>query len=145
MTDLTPPALRDTRDGFLELDERSRLEFLLEFANDLPPLPAHYAEHEEELERVEECQSPVFIIVDVDNNVVTVHATAPLEAPTTRGFASILVHGLTGLSSQAVRDCPEDFPLTLGLTKIVSPLRLRGLSGMLWRIKRQVAEKSATS
>jgi len=54
-----------------------------------------------------------------------------------------LVHGLTGLSSHAVLECPEDFPLTLGLTKIVSPLRLRGLSGMLWRIKRQVAEKSA--
>jgi cysteine desulfuration protein SufE len=143
MNDFTPPALKETRDGFLELDEKSRLEFLLEFANDLPPLPPHYAEHEEELERVEECQSPVFIIVDVDNDVVTVHATAPLEAPTTRGFASILVQGLTGLASQAVLDCPEDFPLTLGLTKIVSPLRLRGLSGMLWRIKRQVAEKSS--
>jgi cysteine desulfuration protein SufE len=142
MTDSTPPGLVDTREGFLELDERSRLEFLLEFANDLPALPAHYAEHEDELERVEECQSPVFIIVDVDNDVVTVHATAPLEAPTTRGFASILVHGLTGLTSANVLACPDDFPLTLGLTRIVSPLRLRGLSGMLWRIKRQVAEKS---
>ena len=142
MTDSTPPGLVDTREGFLELDERSRLEFLLEFANALPPRPAHYAEHEDELERVEECQSPVFIIVDVVDDVVTVHATAPLEAPTTRGFASILVHGLTGLTSQQVLACPDDFPLTLGLTKIVSPLRLRGLSGMLWRIKRQVTEKS---
>jgi cysteine desulfuration protein SufE len=144
MTDATPPGLAETREGFLELDDKSRLEFLLEFANELPPLPAHFAEHEEELERVEECQSPVFIIVDVVDDIVSVHATAPREAPTTRGFASILVQGLSGLPSEQVLACPDDFPFTLGLTALVSPLRLRGLSGMLWRIKRQVAEKSNT-
>lgn len=142
MTDATPPALAETRDGFLELAERERLTYLLEFADDLPPLPARYAEHEEELERVEECQSPVYIIVDVVDGIVTVHATAPVQAPTTRGFASILVHGLSGLPADEVLATPDDFPLTIGLTSLVSPLRLRGMSGMLWRIKRQVSEKA---
>ena len=35
---------------------------------------------------------------------------------------------------------PEDFYATLGLANVVSPLRLRGLSAMLARIKRQVRE-----
>lgn len=142
MNDQTPAALAETRDGFLELDERDRLNYLLEFAEDLPPLPPHYADKEDELERVEECQSPVYIIVDVANDIVTVHATAPVQAPTTRGFASILVQGLSGLHSRDVLATPDDYPLTIGLTSLVSPLRLRGMSGMLWRIKRQVSEKS---
>ena len=141
MSDTTPTRLAETRAGFLDLAESDRLEYLLELAGDLPPLPAQYADHEEELERVEECQSPVYIIVDVDNEVVNVHATAPVTAPTTRGFASILVQGLSGISPAEVLATPDDYPLTIGLTALVSPLRLRGMSGMLWRIKRQVAEK----
>src|SRR5690606_14488535 len=95
-------------------------------------------------ERVIECQSPVFIFVDVDeNDTVRMHATAPAEAPTTRGFASILVQGITGLSAQQVLDVPDDFPLTLGLTEAVSPLRIRGMTALLGRAKNQVRLKKA--
>jgi len=74
---------------------------------------------------------------------VQLHATAPREAPTTRGFASILVQGLSGLTPAEVLAVPADFPQMLGLDAAVSPLRLRGMSGMLARTKRQVAEKTA--
>ena len=127
---------------FLELSASDRLTLLLEFANELPDLPARYADHPELLERVEECQSPVFIFVEVDaQNVVQVFATAPREAPTTRGFASILVQGLSGLGATTVLDVPDDFPSTLGLNDLISPLRVRGMTGMLWRIKRQVRSR----
>ena len=49
-------------------------------------------------------------------------AKASPEAPTTRGFASILAQGLAGLSVEQVLDVPDDYPLTLGLTEAVSPL-----------------------
>ena len=137
-----PGPLAEIRDDFLSFSEKDRLQLLLEFSNELPALPDHYAEHPELLERVEECQSPVYLFVDVADNVVHVHATAPAEAPTTRGFASILVQGVTGLAPDAVLAIPDDFPLQLGLTAAVSPLRLNGMSGMLWRIKRQVSAKS---
>lgn len=143
-----PPALATIRDDFLALEQHERLQLLLEFANELPELPAEYADHPDLLERVEECQSPVFIFVEVvsstnGDGIVHLHATAPKEAPTTRGFASILVQGLAGLTPAQVLDVPDDYPLTLGLTEAVSPLRIRGMSALLGRTKRQVREKTA--
>ena len=138
-----PSSLAEIRDDFLSFEQKDRLQLLLEFSNELPELPERYRDHPELFERVEECQSPVFLFVDVSaEGRVGVHATAPAESPTTRGFASILAQGLSGLTSTAVLEVPDDFPMQLGLTAAVSPLRLRGMTGMLWRIKRQVAEKS---
>jgi len=143
VTDI-PAALAEIRDDFLAFSEKERLLLLLEFSNGLPELPERYRDNPELLERVDECQSPVFLFVEVSPaGRVDVHATAPAEAPTTRGFASILAQGLSGLSAAEVLAVRDDFPLQLGLTTVVSPLRLRGMSGMLWRIKRQVSGKSA--
>lgn len=140
----TPSVLDEIATDFNELSSQDRLTFLLEFANELPELPTRYAEHPELLERVEECQSPVFIFVEVDSaSVVSVFATAPREAPTTRGFASILVQGLTNLSAADVLGVADDFPSSLGLNELISPLRVRGMTGMLWRIKRQVRSRLA--
>jgi len=139
-----PAALAEIRDDFLSFSEKERLQLLLEFSNELPELPERYREHPELLERVEECQSPVYLFVEVSPvGRVDVHATAPAESPTTRGFASILAQGLSGLSATEVLDVADDFALQLGLTAAVSPLRLRGMTSMLWRIKRQVSEKTA--
>jgi len=139
-----PAKLAEIRDDFLALEQQDRLQLLLEFSRELPELPARYAEHPDLLERVEECQSPVYIFVEIDDDrIVHLHATAPREAPTTRGFASILVQGLAGLTVEQVLAVPSDYPLTLGLTEAVSPLRIRGMSGLLGRTQRQVREKSA--
>jgi cysteine desulfuration protein SufE len=139
-----PESLARIREDFLALDRPDRLILLLEFANDLPELPPRYADHPDLLERVVECQSPVFIFVEVgDDRVVHLHATAPKEAPTTRGFASILAEGLSGLTADQVLDVPDDFPNTIGLTEAVSPLRIRGMTAMLARTKRQVRERLA--
>jgi len=144
MDDTLPEALDEIRTDFTELEVKERLQLLLEFSNELPELPAHYAEHPDLFERVEECQSPVFIFVDIDaQKTVQLYATAPKEAPTTRGFASILVQGLAGLTVDEVLAVPDDYPSDLGLTAAVSPLRIRGMTAMLGRIKRQVREKVA--
>ena len=122
--------------------DADRLQMLIEFADSLPDLPARYSEHPDLLERVEECQSPVYLFVEVNNGVVELFLTAPKEAPTTRAFASILHQALDGHSAATVLDFDNEFPERLGLTKQVSPLRMRGIRGMLARIKRQVIEKS---
>ena len=140
-TELLSPALRDIRDEFLALEKPERLQLLLEFSNELPELPERYRDHPDLFERVEECQSPVFIVVEFDGDVIHLHATAPREAPTTRGFASILVQGLAGLTARQVLDVPDDYPLTLGLTEAVSPLRIRGMTALLGRTKRQIRDK----
>jgi len=43
--------------------------------------------------------------------------------------------------AEAVLSVPADLPLRLSMSEIVSPLRLRGMSGMLSRIQRQVSER----
>ena len=145
MTDTpVPAALAEIRDDFLDLPEPERLQLLLEFSNELPAVPERYDDHPELYERVVECQSPVFIAVEVDDaGIVAMHATAPAEAPTTRGFASILVQGLTGLTADEVLAVPDDYPQSIGLTRAVSPLRIAGMTGMLLRAKRQVRAKTA--
>lgn len=144
MPDALPPSLSQIRTDFRELGIRDRLELLLEFSLELPDLPERYADHPDLFERVEECQSPVFIFVEIaDDRLVHLFATAPREAPTTRGFASILAQGLDGLTVEEVLAVPDDFPQDLGLGEAVSPLRVRGMTAMLARAKRQVRAKSA--
>ena len=147
MTDVTlAPALAEIRDDFLALEQPDRLQLLLEFSNELPGLPERYQDHPDLFERVVECQSPVFIFVEVDeHDVVHLFATAPRESPTTRGFASILAQGLAGLTAAEVLAVPDDYPQMLGLTQAVSPLRIRGMSALLGRTKRQVREKLAAA
>lgn len=138
-----PARLAETREDFLALGVKDRLQLLLEFSNELPELPERYLDHPDLFEKVEECQSPVYIFVEVEHDRVHLHATAPAESPTTRGFASILVQGLDGLSVDDVLDVPADYPQSLGLAEAVSPLRVRGMTGMLGRVKRQVRERVA--
>jgi len=143
MTEL-PAALAEIRTDFRELGIKDRLQLLLEFSNELPELPTQYQDHPDLFERVEECQSPVFIFVEIDESqVVHLWATAPKEAPTTRGFASILVQGLAGLTVEEVLAVPDDYPSDLGLTEAVSPLRIRGMTALLGRTKRQIRDKIA--
>jgi len=139
-----PGQLAEIREDFLALEQPDRLMLLLEFSNELPELPARYQDHPDLFERVVECQSPVFIFVEVDAaHAVHLYATAPAESPTTRGFASILAQGLDGLSVDEVLAVPDDYPQSIGLTQAVSPLRLRGMTAMLGRTKRQLRERVA--
>jgi cysteine desulfuration protein SufE len=133
------PRLQEIAEDFAAVPDRERLQLLLEFSEELPALPARYAEHQDLLERVPECQSPLFLAVEVDDERnVHLFFEAPPEAPTTRGFAGILHAGLDGLSADEVLATPGEFSSQLGLQDLVSPLRLRGMAAMLARIKRQV-------
>lgn len=129
-------------EDFNGLSVRDRLLLLLEFSDNLPELPPRYADHPDLLERVEECQSPVYLFVEVEGKErVNLFFSAPPEAPTTRGFAGVLHEALDGHSVEEVLAVDEDFPNRLGLAEAVSPLRLSGMRAILRRIKRQIREK----
>ncbi|WP_246092143.1 SufE family protein [Oryzihumus leptocrescens] len=146
-----PTALAEIAEDFSSVPVRDRLELLLEFSDGLPDLPERYVGHPEKLEQVDECQSPLFLVVELDEAAdgsvgdrrVHLFFQAPAEAPTTRGFAGILHEGLDGLTVPEVLAVPDDAPYRFGLAEAVSPLRLRGMVAMLSRIKRQVRLKSA--
>ena len=147
-TDDLPAPLAQIVVDFQAMGERERLQLLLDFSSELPPLPEQVAARHDAMEPVAECQSPVFVLVEVDpprpDGRVSLYFEAPAEAPTTRGFAGILREGLDGLTAEQVLAVPDDVPGRLGLTKAVSPLRLNGMAGMLFRIKRQVRAATGT-
>lgn len=126
---------------FASLGVDDRLNLLLEFSDSLPEVPQELRDHPDLLERVVECQSPVFLFVEVAGGTVQIHFTVPREAPTTRGFASILHSLLNGRTPSEVLTASDTIPDSLSLAEAVSPLRLRGMRGMLHRIKRQVEQK----
>lgn len=137
---MIPAALAEIIDDFQALSRSDRLELLLDFSEALPELPERYGEHPELLERVPECQSPLFLTVEVDGSEgpARLFFSAPRESPTTRGFAGILREGLDGLPAREILDVADDMPQALGLAEAISPLRLRGMGAMLARIKLQV-------
>jgi cysteine desulfuration protein SufE len=140
--DTLNPRLAEIVDDFNSMAGQERLQLLLEFSDDLPALPERYAGHRDLLEQVPECQSPLFLAVEVaPDDTVHLFFDAPPEAPTTRGFAGILQAGLDGLAADEVLGTPSEFTSQLGLNDLVSPLRLRGMAAMLARIKRQVRER----
>jgi cysteine desulfuration protein SufE len=136
------PRLQEIADDFNAMTGQERLQLLLEFSQELPALPERYAEHRDLLEPVPECQSPLFLAVEVEPDAtVRLFFDAPPEAPTTRGFAGILHAGLDGLDADEVLATPGEFSGQLGLADLVSPLRLRGMAAMLARIKRQIRDQ----
>lgn len=141
MTAALPGKLDEIVDDFQALEEPDRLQLLLEFSQGLPELPQHLRDHPELLEQVVECQTPLFLNVDIDDSpekIVHLFFSAPAEAPTTRGFAGVLLEGLDGLPSAEILAVPDDVPDRLGLTRAITPLRMRGMTAMLGRIKRTV-------
>src|ERR1700761_785184 len=134
-----PTPLAEVVADFGDVEGQEKLKLLLEFADELPALPPDLAEAA--MEPVPECQSPLFLHVDAsDPDRVRLHFSAPAEAPTTRGFASILATGLDERPAAEILAVPEDFYTELGLAALISPLRLRGMSAMLARIKRRLRE-----
>jgi cysteine desulfuration protein SufE len=132
-----PPPLAEVVADFQDVDGQDKLALLLEFANELPALPSDLTEAA--MEPVPECQSPLFLHVDAANrDDIRLYFSAPAEAPTTRGFASILATGLDHQPAQDILGVPDDFYADLGLAALISPLRLRGMSAMLARIKRHL-------
>jgi len=134
-----PAPLAEVVSDFAEVQGQDKLKLLLEFADELPALPADL--EEAAMEPIPECQSPVFLHVDAtDRDRVRLHFSAPAEAPTTRGFASILAAGLDGQPAADILAVPDDFYADLGLAALISPLRLRGMAAMLARIKRRLSK-----
>ncbi|RAK35386.1 cysteine desulfuration protein SufE [Actinoplanes lutulentus] len=134
-----PPKLAEIVDDFASAPREVVLEMLLEFSDAVPPLPESLAGHEG-MEQVPECQTQFFLkaLVQPDGTVVT-HFDCPPEAPTTRAFAGILAEGLAGASAEEILAVPDDLYARMGLAQAISPLRIRGGTAILGRLKRQVA------
>lgn len=139
MTDALGELAAELKDA----DRQERIEMLIDLAKGLPPLPDRLAHFKDEAHRVPECQSPVFLIVEVEGDRARLFADAPIEAPTVRGFVAILVAGLDGAKVSEILSVPSDLIERTGMTEILGMLRVNGLHGVLSRLKAMVARAAA--
>ena len=135
---LCPQDLRNTIEEFRSVPARERLEYLLEYSDDLPDLPENLQADRDSMERVHECQSPVFLHTELNADRVRFYFDVPPESPTVRGYAAILQQGFQGTPPSEVLAAPDDIYILLGLQEAISPLRLRGLHALMVYMKRQV-------
>lgn len=126
-----------------DADRQERIDLLLDLARNLPPLPPELEARKDAEHRVIECQSPVYLFVRVIDGRVALHADAPLESPTVRGFVSLLLEGLAGATADEVASVPADLVNRCGLAEVLGMLRVGGLTGVLRRIQRDVARASS--
>ena len=125
---------------FQEMDARERLEALLEFSDSLPDLPARYQQKRDAGEnRVHECQSPVYLWVEIADGKVHIFADVPRSAPTVRGFLGLLVSALSGATPEEVMAIKPTLLPQLGLAEALGMNRMRGLHAVIQRLKASVA------
>jgi cysteine desulfuration protein SufE len=131
-------------DEFQALEPRERLELLLEFAENLPPLPAELqAEREKAEHRVHECQTPVFLWVKAHDDRVQILADVAPEAPTVKGFVGILVEAFSQGQPAEVLAVEPDLVNRLGLAEALGMMRMRGLNAILFYIRNQLRRQIA--
>jgi cysteine desulfuration protein SufE len=142
VTTAAPERLQRIVDLFAGAPKELRVQALLDYSRQLPPLPPHLAGNRQAMEQVPECQTPFFLATKVgDDGRVELWFDVPAEAPTTRGFAGILAGGLDGATAEEVLATPNDFYTRMGLAEVISSLRLRGMGAILARLKRQVRDQ----
>jgi cysteine desulfuration protein SufE len=125
------------------LDRNTRLEALLDWSKKLPDLPVDLLPLKAQgVGQVHECQTPVFLYVNVAEGRTTIHADVPRESPTVRGFISLLIKQLNGATPTEVETTPNDLLEQLGLSQDLGMTRTQGLTAILGRIKRAVREQA---
>jgi len=125
---------------FQGADPELRLELLLDYAKSLPGLPARLREAGTlAAARVPECQTPVFLFVEAEGDKVRLCAEVAEEAPTVRGFVSILVRAFDGARLADLAEAPADLLQQLKLDHVIRMTREVGLSAILYRLKREAA------
>jgi cysteine desulfuration protein SufE len=139
-----PSKLQEIIDDFASMTREEKLETLIGFAESLPPLPERFRDARSKMEAVPECMTPVFLIAEKEggNNIIF-HLDIPPQSPTVRGLASILLHGLNGLTLEEILSVPADFYVPMKLDEAVSQQRLNGFVGVLAHMKHAAVKVSS--
>ena len=136
-----PPKLAEIVDEFASAPRDVVLEMLLEYSDAVPPLPADLAGHEG-MEQVPECQTPFFLRADRrPDKTVTTCSTARRRRPRPGRSPASSPRGWRARPPSEVLAVPDDLYQRMGLAQTISPLRVRGGSAILARLKRQVREQ----
>ncbi|MDX1617065.1 MAG: SufE family protein [Candidatus Promineifilaceae bacterium] len=135
-TNEMPPRLAALVEDFSYCVGQEKLEYLLDLAQGLAPLPPRLHDQRDQMDEVHECMTPVFIHAEATDNQMHYFFDVPAESPTVRGFAALLGEGLNGASPSQIIAVPSEFYLDTGLQSVLSAQRLSGLSAILVHMKK---------
>lgn len=136
MSDSLPTRLHEIVEDFKWCEGREKLELLVQYSEQMPPLPDWLATNHEKMDQVHECMTPVFVYGEQNDDGMHFYFDVPRESPTVRGFAAILGIGLDGVPASHILDIPNDFYYKMDLDKILTHQRLNGISAILTNIKK---------
>ena len=136
-----PRKLQQIVEDFGLLEGQEKLEYLLELADRLPPLPEWLLARRDSMDMVHECMTGVFVYAEQESDGrIRFYMDVPPEGPTVRGYATILQEGLSGETAATIAAAPAEVYLQLGVQQVLSGLRLDGIGAILEHMKRVAAE-----
>ena len=131
--------LYELGEEFEGLDDQERLQVLVEFAETLPAESGKYKPlFGNEGCRVQECQTPVFLRVGIEDDLTFIEADVPRKSPTVRGLVSLIVEGIDRSDPREVLDLPDDLLPVFGLENALGMTRQQGVRGMMAKIKQDL-------
>ena len=130
-----PERLAEIVEDFSLCVGQEKLEYLLEFAEKLPPVPDTIDTSESAGDAVHECMSPVVIYPEWQDGKIFFHFDIPEEAPTVRGYASLLQEGIGWTTPEDLEKIPLEFYLGMGLQQVLTGQRLNGVTAVLAHMK----------
>jgi len=140
---MTP--LQKNLQRFRSATREMRMQLLLQYAKKFPELPGELKEARDAgLNRVQECQTPLFLWVGVKEGRVTLLADAPRDAPTVRGFMGFLMESLNGAPVEEVAGLPNDLLDEMGMGEVLGVMRTQGLGSVIRRVKGDVARAAGS-
>lgn len=140
-----PARLQEIVEDFQWCEGREKIELLIQYAEDMPPVPEHLRGDHEAMQQVHECMTPVFVKAEAENGTMKFYFDVPESSPTVRGYASILGHGLEGATPEEVLSVPGDFYAKMGLAELLTHQRLNGFGAILAHLKRLAVEEKVKS
>ncbi len=145
MNDTVPSRLQALIEEMNTLNGHEKLESLLDYADELPPLPDGIALHHDDMLQIHECITPVFVHAELQDGRMQFFFDAPPEGPTMRGYAALLLKGLNGETPETILAVPNDIYYRMGLHRVLSPQRLNGVAAVLAYMKRLATRFVAVS
>ncbi len=122
---------------FATADRATRLDALLDASKKLPALPEHLRDdRDREAHRIAECQTPVFLWLEREGDLLRLFADVPRESPTVRGFLSLLARALDRQPVSEAVGLPADLLHLMKLDEALGMMRTQGLSAIVQRVRR---------
>jgi cysteine desulfuration protein SufE len=111
-------------------DWTERYQYLIDLGRKLPPLPE---ELKTEANKVQGCQSQVWLVADGDAKSLTFRAIS--DSAIVSGLIALLLRVYSGRSAREILATEPQFIDAIGLAKHLSPTRSNGLAAMFKTIQ----------